>query len=294
MSNREIIIGTRGSKLALIQTQIVVKNLLSYNPEIRIKTKVIKTSGDRGNLTALGAFVGEIEKALLNNKIDIAVHSLKDMPANVTEGLHFAAILKREDAREALVLKKGIKFDPQKNYTIGTGSPRRQLLLKYYFPNINVIFIRGNVDSRVAMVDSGQVDGLILAAAGLIRIGMRNRITEYLALNEFIPPPGQGAMAVQTRFNDHDMIKMVTPLDDKNTRLCTTTEHIILNEISAGCSVPLGAYAECNDKKINMMAFYGYNKNSRINVVKRTFDIKESVKLSRQIAKNLKKNYNND
>jgi hydroxymethylbilane synthase len=295
MSNREIIIGTRGSKLALIQTQIVVKNLLLYNPDINIKVRVIKTSGDRGNLTALGAFVGEIERALLDKEIDIAVHSLKDMPAKVTEGLRFAAILKREDVREVLILKKGEIFNQQKGYTFGTGSPRRQLLLKHYFPEINVVFIHGNVDSRIAMVDSGKVDGVILAAAGIIRIGMSDRISEYLPVNTFIPPPGQGAMAVQTRISDHDMIKRVTPLDDKNTRICTITEHIILNEISAGCSVPLGAYAEyIDDEYIRLTAFYGYNASQKINTVQEAFHINEAATRSKLLAKNLKKNYNND
>jgi len=292
MSIREIVIGTRGSKLALIQTQIVVNNLLKYNPDLKVKVQVIKTSGDRGDLTALGAFVGEIEKALLDSNIDIAIHSLKDMPAIVTKGLQFSAILKRSDVREVLILKKGEAFDPQKKYTFGTGSPRRELLLKHYFPRIKVVPIRGNVDTRVGMVDSGKLDGVILAAAGLIRIGMEDRITEYLSVGEFIPPPGQGAMAIQTRVNDSEMIELVKPLDDKDTRLCTKAEHLILKEISGGCSIPLGAYAQChNSDNITMIGFYGYNIKGQINFKSATFEIVDMANDSQKMARDLKRNY---
>ena len=292
MSNREIVIGTRGSKLALIQTQIVVNDLKKYNPNLKIKVQVIKTSGDRGNLTALGAFVGEIEKALLDEKIDIAVHSFKDMPAEITNGLRFSALLKRADAREVLILKEGERFDPAKKYKIGTGSPRRELLLNHYFPHITVVPIRGNVDSRIGLVDSGDLDGVILAAAGIIRIGMAQRITKYLPVNQFIPAPGQGALAVQTRITDHEMTNLVSPLDDKLTRLSTNAEHIILKEISAGCSIPLGAFAEClENDQLKMWAFYGNNAENDINKAIDIFHVNDIAKIPRQIAQRLKKNY---
>jgi len=292
MSNREIIIGTRGSKLALIQTQTVVKSLLKYHPDLNIKTQVIRTHGDRGDLTTLGAFVGEIERALLDNRIDVAVHSLKDMPAALTQGLRFSAILKRADVREVLILNKGQKFIPGTKYRIGTGSPRRTLLLQHYYPGISVIPIRGNVDTRVAMVDSGDLDGVILAAAGLIRIGMTNRITEYLPVDKFIPPPGQGAMAVQSRIDDQQMQDLLSVLDDKNSRICTQAEHIILKEISGGCSIPLGAYAQCLDNdQIKMLAFYGLDQNRNINVQTDIFPVNEIGKRPRQIAQILKKHY---
>jgi len=292
MSNREIVIGTRGSKLALIQTQIVVNDLKKNNPDLNIKVHVIQTSGDRGNLTALGAFVGEIEKALLEKKIDIAVHSFKDMPAEITAGLRFSAILKRADAREVFILKEGERFDSAKKYKIGTGSPRRSLLLNHYFPHMTVVPIRGNVDSRIGLVDSGELDGVILAAAGLIRIGMSQRITKYLPVNQFIPAPGQGALAVQTHIADHEMRDLVSPLDDKHARLCSNAEHIILKEISGGCSIPLGAFAECLESdQLKMWAFYGSNADNDINKEIDIFHVNDIGKIPRQIAQRLKKNY---
>ena len=292
MNNREIIIGTRGSKLALIQTQIVIRSLQKKFPQLKPKTKIIKTSGDRGKLSALGAFVGEIEKALLSKKIDLAIHSFKDMPSVLTPGLKFSAILKREKADEVLVLKKGEPFNPQNKYVIGSGSPRRELLLNHYYPHFKVVPIRGNVDTRVAMIDFGQVDGIILAAAGLIRIGLTDRISEYLPRNKFIPAPGQGALAVQTREDDVEMIELVTPLDNANTRVCSQAERVILEEISAGCSIPLGAYAEIiNGDQIKLIAFYGYNKNCEINVEETSFGVDDLKRPPKEVARLLKQNY---
>lgn len=292
MNNREIIIGTRGSRLALMQTQIVIKSLKKKLPHLNIKTKIIKTSGDRGKLNSLGAFVGEIEKALLKKEIDLAIHSFKDMPSVLTPGLKFSAILKREDAREVLIFKKGESFDPQKNYVIGTGSPRRQLLLNHYYPHFKVVSIRGNVDTRISKIDFGQLNGVMLAAAGLIRIGMADRISEYLPINKFIPAPGQGALAVQTREDDTEMIELVTPLEDTKTRFCSLAERILLEEILAGCSIPLGAYAECfNENEIKLIAFYGYNKDGQINFEETSFAIDNFEKSAKETARRLKQNF---
>lgn len=292
MATPEINIGTRGSKLALIQTQIVTQALQQKFPNLQFKVKVIKTSGDRGKITTVGAFVGELEKALLKKEIDIAIHSFKDMPSVVTPGLTFSAMLKRADASEALVLKNGELFDDQKEYTIGTGSPRRKRLLNHYYPNIKVVPVRGNVDTRIAMVDFGQINGLILAAAGLIRLGIEERISKGLEIGKFIPAPGQGVLAVQTREDDKKILNLVSPLDDENTRICARAERIILEKISGGCSIPLGAYAQfVAEDRINMIAFYGYTEEHQINIGEITFSKDEIDTKSKELAIQLKSNF---
>lgn len=292
MNNNEIIVGTRGSKLALIQTRIVTNNLLKINPDLKFKIQIIKTTGDKGNINTPGAFSGDIEKVLLEKKIDMAVHSFKDMPSVSTPGLKFSALLKREEANDVLVLKNMTAFNPGKNYIIGTGSPRRALLLKYYYPHFSVVPIRGNVDTRISIADSGKMDGVILALAGLKRLGIVDRVSLLLSLDKFIPAPGQGILAVQTRENDLEMIDIVHPLDDPETRLCAKAERLILQEISAGCSVALGAYARCLGRnQIELRAFYGLNEIGKLNFESITFDKTDIENYSINIAALLKQKY---
>lgn len=292
MTSREIIVGSRGSKLALIQTQLVINKLKSFHPGITIKTKIITTSGDKGNLQEKGAFVTEIEQALLNSEIDLAIHSLKDMPAVSTPELIFSAILPREDASEVLIFKQGHLFDPKKNYKIGTGSPRRELLLKHYFHNMETVFIRGNVDTRIAKVDSGEVDGIILATAGLNRLNLQNRISVKLPLVKFLPAPGQGAIAIQTKAGNEETAKIVSPLNDKKAALTTKLERVILEEISGGCSIPLGAYALFTDStNIELSAFYGKNKDDDLNSATVKIEGQDAFDKAKLLAGFLKENY---
>ena len=266
MNNPEIIIGSRGSRLALTQANWVVNRLKQKVPNISCVIKVIKTSGDKGNIDRLGAFVCEIEQALLQNEVDFAVHSFKDMPAIETPGLHFASFPDRDDPREVLVLKKNGKFERNKKYRIGTGSPRRKLLLQYYFPKIEVVPIRGNVDTRIGFVDNGEIDGLVLAAAGLKRLGLENRITHYFPMDEFYPPPGQGILALQTRSNDFEMKGLLKRIDTVKARVPAVMETTILKEISGGCSIPLGACVEwVSDYKIKFHTFYGLDSRRQLN-----------------------------
>ena len=215
MKNR-IIVGTRGSKLALIQTEQVGAELRKANPGIEFNISRIVTSGDREQhkqfdaIEGSGVFVKELETALLDGRIDLAVHSLKDMPVEIPPGLCLIAVTKRVDPRDVLISAGGRRLaELPAGARIGTGSPRRSIQLNAYRPDLEACSIRGNVDSRLRRVTSGELDGVIIAAAGLIRLGWEDRISEYLPLEHFLPPVGQGALAIEARLGGEAIAGLV-------------------------------------------------------------------------------------
>lgn len=252
-------IGTRGSALALAQTEWVKRRLEEHDREVRVEVVKIKTSGDRFLTTPTlalgkGIFVKEIEDALLEKRIDLAVHSMKDLPTVATDGLTIAAVPEREDARDALVTRNGASLrDLAAGAKIGTGSLRRRAQVLNRRPDIAVAPIRGNVDTRLRKMDNGEVDGLVMAAAGLKRLGLAERIAEYLPSDVCLPAPAQGALALQARDGDH-AINVVAFLRDAATMLAVAAERALLEALGGGCQLPVGALAHVSGDALNLAA----------------------------------------
>jgi hydroxymethylbilane synthase len=249
---RQIIVGTRGSSLALAQTRQVVAHLKEQWPDSDFRIQTITTRGDveKGALKGdKGFFTKEIEEALLSSKIDIAIHSLKDLPTEMPDGLELASITKRVDARDALVGRAGMKSlrDLPSGSVIGTSSVRRKAFLAAQRPDLIVRELRGNVDTRLAALSSGDYDAIILAAAGLIRLELRNRIDEFIDPALILPAPGQGALALQTRADDDIATEFAYSLNDRDTDDRVTAERAFLAGMGAGCMAPIGALATLKD-----------------------------------------------
>ncbi|MFC2003280.1 hydroxymethylbilane synthase [Chloroflexota bacterium] len=237
-----ITIGSRGSRLAEIQARSVLSTLASIYPDIKFSLTRISTRGDRQKsvplhrISGYGVFVKEIQKALLENRIDLAVHSLKDLPVETPPGLSLAAVTERLDPRDALVTQ-GIKLDKlSPGSTIGTGSPRRTAQLLAYRNDLDVKEIRGNITTRLRKVSDGEVDGVIVAAAAMIRLGLEDRITEYLPLEYFLPQTGQGALGIEIRAGDWEMTGLVQPLNHEPTWRSVVAERAFLQALGGGCS----------------------------------------------------------
>ena len=254
-------VGTRGSKLALRQTDEVLRQLLAAHPDVEFQVVTITTSGDRradAPLPSLGvgAFIKEIERSLLGGSIDLAVHSLKDLPTLITGGLTLGAVLRRGDPRDVLVNKWGCTLAQLPGGArIGTSSPRREAQLKHLRPDVQVVPIRGNVETRLDKSAGADYDGAVLAAAGLDRLEMADRVSEYLEPKDFVPAPGQGALAVETRSDDARSLEMVSNVDHPGTRREVTCERAFLEELGSGCTLPAGAYAVSDDEMMELTVF---------------------------------------
>jgi hydroxymethylbilane synthase len=261
--HRHIRLGTRGSPLALWQAQWVAAALHSHHGEVTTEIVVISTTGDKNRRDPLsqigtkGLFVREIEEALLRQEIDVAVHSMKDMPTTLPPGLHFGAVPLRGEVRDAYVGcdSRGLA-EVAGTWRIGTGSRRRQAQLLAQHPTFQVHDIRGNVDTRLRKMRQGEVDGLILAAAGLIRLGRQQDITELLPLESMLPAPGQGALALETRMEDW-VDAFLAPLHDPPTAHAVTAERAFLAALGGGCMVPVAAFAECQAETLHLRGFVG-------------------------------------
>jgi hydroxymethylbilane synthase len=247
---RRIIIGTRGSSLARRQTELFSEALLAAVPDLHIETVVIQTEGDRRQDVTLdaiggqGVFVKDIERRLQAREIDIAVHSLKDMPAETPGGLVIGAVLPRADVRDALVARNCLDLESlSPGARIGSDSRRRVVQLKTLRPDIEMVGIRGNVDTRLRKVESGEYDAVVLAAAGLERLGLLERASQVFSIAEVLPAPGQGALAIECREDDEEMRLLLSKVDDQDTRLATEAERGFLQALGSGCSLPVAAHA---------------------------------------------------
>jgi hydroxymethylbilane synthase len=241
-------IGTRGSKLALTQTNFVAEKLKKAIPDADIEICVIKTSGDIMQDVSLliiggqGVFVKEIEEALLSGSIDLAVHSMKDVPGDTPEGLMFAAILPREDVRDVLVARDNIKMEfMPKGAKIGTGSQRRGAQIKALLPDVNIVPLRGNLDTRLKKIETENLTGVILAAAGMKRMGLARRITQFLPVETMLPAVGQGALGLQIRKTDIELAKACAVLNDAATAAEVEAERAFLRALGGGCRLPIAA-----------------------------------------------------
>ena len=255
--NKTFIIGTRGSKLALFQSNLV-KELLEKNyPKYNFILKKIKTKGDILIDKALdrkidkGFFVNEIQKMLINEEIHIAVHSLKDLPVESNENLLISAILKRANPQDVLISKNKKKLeDFTENEIIGSSSLRRKAQLLKLNPKLNVIDIRGNVDTRIKKMERGEYDGLILAAAGIERLGLDKYITEFISNSDILSAPGQGAIAVEIKKDNIQLKKITSSINDEFSRVTTSTERSFMKLMGGGCNYPIAALSTVKNDKI--------------------------------------------
>jgi hydroxymethylbilane synthase len=270
-----LVIGSRGSKLALTQSQMVKTELESLHPSLAVRVEIIKTSGDTNTdplslIGGKGVFTKELEEALLDGRIDLAVHSLKDLPTIIPEGLLIAAICKREDPRDALVLRRAPKevvtslHSLPQGATVGTSSPRRLAQLKHLRSDLVIQDLRGNVDTRLRKLDEEQYDALVLACAGLRRLGIANRISVAVPASEMLPAVGQGALGIETRADDAETIEAVGTLDHKFTRLACTAERSFLRSLGGGCQLPIAAYAVVREKRIRLDGLVADPQGKRI------------------------------
>jgi hydroxymethylbilane synthase len=250
------VIGSRGSKLALWQANHIQDRLASLGYECRIE--IIQTTGDKfqsGPLKEIGnkgLFTKEIEEALLDGRVDLAVHSLKDMPTALPAGLQIAATPEREDPRDVIIGRKLRDLAPGSR--IGTGSLRRMAQLSAARPDVSVQPIRGNVDTRLRKLDEGQIDAIVLAAAGLNRLGWSARIAEHLPVEIMCPAVGQGALAIETRADGGEAMQACVRLNDETTFNCISAERAVLSELGGGCQVPVGAHASISNGRLHVRA----------------------------------------
>ncbi len=254
-------IGTRGSKLALWQTEFVRKKLAEIFPEVEFEVKIIKTKGDKildsplSKIGDKGIFTREIEIELLNKEIDLAVHSLKDLPTKLPDGLTIGAVTEREDVRDVLISKDSLSLDklPQ-NAIIATGSLRRRAQLLHFRPDFKFVDLRGNIDTRFRKFDESNWDGMVLAFAGVNRMNYIDRISQLIPTDIILPAVGQGAIAVEVREDDLEILNMVEKINHKETELATKVERALLKHLEGGCQIPIGAFAFVSNGKIKLSA----------------------------------------
>lgn len=277
MKKDRLVIATRGSKLALWQANWIKALVEKDNPGITVELKKIRTTGDKildvplAMVGGKGLFVKEIEEALLKNDADLAVHSMKDVPTDLPKGLHLSAICKREDPRDAFLSRiQGPSFriptlrELPQGATVGTSSLRRMCQLLNMRPDLKITQLRGNLDTRIRKLDEGQFDAIIVAVAGVKRLGMQERITEKLATDVSLPAIAQGAVGIECRIDDAFVNTLLKLLDHQETSVCVSAERAFLRRLEGGCQVPIAAHAVLRDNRINIDGLVGSVSGDRI------------------------------
>lgn len=288
-------VATRGGELAITQTQIVIGSLRRICPDIQFKIKKVTTGGDRDKRTALwnlkdsGFFTSQIENTLLAGNADLAVHSFKDLPTRQQNGLTIAAVCDRQFAEDCLIARGQVSSIEQLPHSakIGTSSLRRVAQIKKLRADLNPVPVRGNVKTRIRRLDKGEVDAVVLARAGIERLGLGQRISFCFDPAKFIPAPAQGALAVQTRSDDVIANELAAAIDDEDARITSFAERQVLTTMRCGCHAPVGAFAKIIVSNIEIYAFISDIEGR--NFIKRqiTGPAKESDKLAEQIASEL-------
>jgi hydroxymethylbilane synthase len=261
-------LATRGSALALAQAGLAADALRTSDAGIDVRVVEISTAGDRDRTTSLrtlggqGIFVGAVREAVLDGAADIAVHSMKDMPTALAQGLTVAAVLERGDPRDALVARSGAALaELPAGARVGTSSSRRVALIRDLRPDLEVVDIRGNVDTRIAKVDDGTYDAAVLAAAGLARLGRDDRIAEVFDTNAFPPAPAQGVIALECRADDTETCALLAPIDHLSTHTAADAERAVLGALGTGCDLGVGAFATIEDGILTLVAALGGGSN---------------------------------
>jgi hydroxymethylbilane synthase len=287
-------IGTRGSKLALWQANWVKSVLQKKFPSTPIELIIIKTQGDKildvplAKVGGKGLFVKEIEQALLTRRIDIAVHSMKDMPADIPQGLCIGAIPERENPADVFISSNGAGFsDLDAGSVIGTSSLRRGAQLRHARPDIVIRSIRGNLDTRLKKLESEDFDALVLAAAGVNRLNLEHKITEYLDLDFMLPAIGQGALCIETRTDDAIVGPLVASLDHASTRAVVAGERAFLNRLEGGCQVPIAGHGRINGNQFVLTALVAEIDGTRVIKGKKTGPLNSSETIGIDLAEEL-------
>jgi hydroxymethylbilane synthase len=268
---KQIRIGTRASALALWQAEWVKSELEKRYPGMIVTLTKIKTTGDKildvplAKVGGKGLFVKEIEEAMLENEIDIAVHSMKDVPTFFPDGLHLSCITKREDARDALLSRNNVAFkDLPKGANVGTSSLRRQAQLMSLRPDFVIHQLRGNVGTRLQKLKEGKFDAIILAAAGVKRLGLEANVSEYLSPEISLPAIGQGALGIECRVDDRELNDMIAFFNHTDSRTCVTGERALLRRLEGGCQVPIACYGQVKNGKLTLVGLVGSVDGKRI------------------------------
>lgn len=298
---KKIVIGTRGSKLALVQSTYVMERLKKEHSELEVELKVIKTTGDKilnrplNKIGGKALFIKEIEEALAAGEVDIAVHSMKDVPYTLPQGFILGAVLQREDPRDVLISAQYPSLDEiPADGVIGTSSLRRKVQLKEKYPHLKFVPLRGNIDSRIQRMQNGDFDGIILAAAGLHRLGWAEKITSYIDINDCIPAVGQGALAIEIREEDQEILQLIAPLHDSHDNICVKAERAFLQEVAGSCSLPVGAYAQIQKDTMCVKAILGEEDTDRFFRREITGSAAEGEELGRILARELLANRRGD
>ncbi len=291
---QRLIIGTRGSALARWQAEHVAAAIRERHPNTEVLLQIIVTSGDRfsaGPVSEVGGkavWVKEIEEALFAGAVDLAVHSLKDVPAALPEGLKLGAFLPRADARDAWLSRQGYSLEALPHGArVGTSSLRRTCQLKARRPDLQVELLRGNVDTRLRKLSEGVVDAAVLACAGLDRLGYADRITERLDPSVMLPAIGQGAMAIEVRRNDEAVGPLVAQLDDETTRVAVLAERSLMAALGGSCRTPVGGHATVAGRQLRLQAMVGRPEGTDLLFVDHTGDASQAVAIGQQVAREL-------
>jgi len=293
----KLIIGSRGSKLALKYAEIAKKAFLR-ELDIEIEIKKITTEGDlvldrrTSEIGGKGEFIKNIEKELINKKIDVAIHSLKDVPSIKTKGLKIDCFLKRNDPQEVLINKENLTLDKiKKNSVIGTSSLRREFQLKHLRPDLNFKLIRGNIDTRIKKLDEDQYDSIILAKAGLFSLSMENRISEVFECKKIVPPAGQGTIVIQSREDDDKLNSILSKINHFETSIESKVEKKILSVLEGDCNTAAGIYANVRGKNLNIIAELFSNDGTKKFTFKDECKIEEALKIAIKAGNDLKKQF---
>lgn len=287
-------LGTRGSKLALWQADYVARELVQVVPDIDIEIKIIKTKGDKISEVALskigdkGLFTREIENELLAGDIDLAVHSMKDLPTFIVPGLVLGGVLKRENPQDVFISHKGYSLTSlPRNGSVGTSSLRRIAQLRALRPDIRMIDLRGNVETRIKKMEEQDLDGIILAYAGVKRLGLTGQISEMIATDIILPAVGQGAIAIELREEDYDTLEIIYPINDLPTELETMAERAFLRELEGGCQVPIASLARIKGNILFMEGLVASMDGQRVIKDTQTGDLNRAVEIGRSLAQSL-------
>ena len=290
----KIRIATRKSPLALWQANFVKQNLLLAHKDLKVELIPMVTQGDiildspLSKIGGKGLFVKQLEQAILNNEADIAVHSIKDIPAQFPEGLMLAAICQRDEVRDAFVANKYASLnDLPEGAIVGTSSLRRQCQLRSHYPHLIIKDLRGNVGTRLNKLDDGQYDAIILASVGLKRLSLEHRITQYIDTDLILPAVGQGAIGIESRTDDKQILDIISVLDDKKSRVCIQAERAMNNALQGGCQVPIAGYCRLNNDQLMLQGLVGRVDGSKIIKQQITGCINEAESLGEELAKQL-------
>ena len=291
MNKRIVRIGSRDSKLAVMQTELIMHAVTKYHPEIQFELVTMKTTGDvilnqtLDKIGGKGLFVKELDRALLDGTIDLAVHSLKDMPMDENPEFPITALPKRGDPRDVLVL-------PQKQYfeditaQMGSSSFRRQIQLKKLFPSCHCLPVRGNIITRLQKLDRGEFSSLVLAGAGLQRVGLSERISRYFSTDEMIPAAGQGILAVQSRKNED--VSFLSCIHNKESEYAALAERTFVRTLDGGCSSPIAAYAQIHGTELKLTGLYAKEHQWEYVTDSVTGNTEDAAQLGEQLAQTMK------